>query len=246
MSTNLDTIFSALKTAAGGMTNEQIAQATGLLLVDVNATLAEALTGGNPDSQTKWMDSFKTGKCEVCSWQDGQGIRLCYIDTELGPLYHSNDLETFKASLDPSQLSLFESHDLYGQEWSWKEEDIDRMRKHLETIVKEEADAFVIGDWRIPKTECPNTDWAIDEWLFPLRKLNLLKEGYTIRTADQFTMGNDEVWPGFTAEVFRLQKIHECGGFADLVDDGEVLVCTGCDCRIVYAEHGVNQECDLW
>ena len=62
MSTNLDAMFSAMRKAAGGMANEQIAQATGLPLEDVNATLAEALTGGNPDSQTKWMGFIQNGQ----------------------------------------------------------------------------------------------------------------------------------------------------------------------------------------
>jgi hypothetical protein len=75
---------------------------------------------------------------------------------------------------------------------------------------------------------------------------DLMKEGWTFRKVKTATMPEGTIFPGFSCDAYFLQKPHECGGFAYTVNDGRVLVCTSCDCRIVYEDHGVKDEMDSW
>ena len=241
MSSTMDQIYAALRKAGHGLTTTEMAEATGLPLEEIEQALTEALTGGGDNAFWQYDIGQDLGSCNLCGWKDGKGVYICHNNLIHGPLYHYNSPAKFRSTLNPSQLSLQESHESEIG-WRWKEADIDRMRMGLLPVVAGDETLWYIGDSHFLKSNFPTPELAVEAYLIGFRLNDVLEQGWTIRKITNFTWGEDTPLPGFSSEAYFLQKPHECGGFAYSVKEGTVLVCTGCDCQIVYEDHGIRSE----
>ena len=120
------------------------------------------------------------------------------------------------------------------------------MRKLLPDVVEENDILWFIGSTHFLKSNFPTRELAVEAYLIGFRLNDVLEQGWTIRKITKFTWGEDTPLPGFSSEAYFLQKPHECGGFAYSVKEGTVLVCTSCECRVLYEDHGVKDENDSW
>jgi len=192
----------------------------------------------------QYKEAEKTGLCPLCGWKDGQGVKECYSDPEVGPLLHQNSMDAYRRSLSPSQLSLDDSYNSI-RPGVWKDEDVERMRQHLLGLVEEDNEGFGAPNWRIgcclySKKRNLTREDAVEAWLADKSGLGAsLAQGCTIRSIESYELGEHTLWPGFTCEQFALQKPHDCGGFA-YFSGAYHIRCNRCNCEIKMWEHGVD------
>lgn len=83
---------------------------------DGRLILSKAITEmfyGDISEDEKWelyQIGKKTGKCPLCGWKDGDGVKTCYYSKEVGAVTHENSQKGVLQQMTPSQRSLFNSY----------------------------------------------------------------------------------------------------------------------------------------
>lgn len=67
-------------------------------------------TAADSKQSSEWYkisrQANETGTCELCGWQDGDGIKTCFYSSTLGAVTHQNSIEGATRTMTPEQASL--------------------------------------------------------------------------------------------------------------------------------------------
>ncbi len=62
------------------------------------------------DKYDNFQQGQKLGHCLQCGWKDGDGVKECYYDSNVGSVTHQNSPQSVRAQMSPSQRSLYDSY----------------------------------------------------------------------------------------------------------------------------------------
>jgi len=199
------------------------------------------------DRYDLYKQAERTGKCSLCGWKDGDGVKMCYYDSDIGAVTHQNSMEAAKSQMTQSQRSLVESYE--SAVYSVMHNDLCNVVKaYLKRIAKVENETLLGKSWKIggclyPMGKYKTREEAAEAWIGSKRCLeNYLSQGCKIirsRREDK----EDTIFEDFEFDIitYDVQKPHCCGGFAKYADPYHIK-CSGCDEEVKLWEFGIHYD----
>lgn len=177
------------------------------------------------------------GPCEVCGWQDGDGIKTCFYSRDLGAVTHQNSEAGAMETMTPEQRSLFqlrfkilfidaEHREQYIRKVAyWRNEALDT--PFMVGFREREESKPLAGD-------PPYCDWIQSPWWV---KADPIPEGLRAptmqETADQGLQ---------TAYMVHCYEPHpDCGGIQVSVGPYH-FKCSKCGVECRMWEHGIDYD----
>jgi len=199
------------------------------------------------DGYDFYRQAEKTGKCELCGWKDGDGVKTCYYDPEIGFVVHQNSIEAAKTQMTESQRSLVDSYE--SAVYSVMKADLcDVVKSYLKRIAVVDNEALLGKSWRIggclyPMGKYKTREEVAEAWIGKKRCLEeYLRQGCKIIRMRREEK-KDTIFKNFEHDIvtYDVQKPHCCGGFAKYVDPYHIK-CSGCDEEVKLWEFGIDYD----
>jgi len=198
------------------------------------------------DRYDLYRQAEKTGKCELCGWRDGEGVRVCYYDKDFGALTHQNSIEGAKLHMTESQRELVDSFEstIYGVMDSKTRLDV---KCYLEDKARIKKDAILGRVWDLgvyfSAEKYKTKSEVVEAWIKYEDLEKYLKDGYKIVRTHKESNAKGSIFEDFRGEriTYDLKKPHCCGGFAVYVAPYHIK-CSKCDEEVRLWEFGIAYD----
>jgi len=182
------------------------------------------------------------GGCGLCGWKDGDGVKVCYYDEELGVLKHENSIDMAKSKMTTSEKSLYESYESYIH-GVMRKKTREKVKAYLIGLVKEDKEwGWRLGCSLYSRKKYKTKEEVADAWIGSGNLEDYLKAGYAIKRS-RTEENKGTLFENFNSRIvtYDLQRPHTCGGFAEYVAPYHIA-CSKCEEEIRLWEFGVDYD----